>query len=106
MSPLARSQPIRWDQQCTALLIAGRTIAFTPTEYRLCALFAMGRPVTYAELADGAYSCQLDRNVRVMLDKHIDRIRGKLHGSGICIYCILGYGYILLPEQEDDAPST
>jgi DNA-binding response OmpR family regulator len=91
-------QKIQWCQQRRALLIDNRTISFTRTEYLLFAPLRSGKPITYTDLASSAYGCQLDTKVRVMMDKHIDRIRGKLRGSGVYIYCILGYGYVLLPE--------
>jgi hypothetical protein len=45
-----------------------------------------------------AYRYQVDDRVRSMMDKHIDRIRNKLRGTGFYVYCVLGYGYLLLPE--------
>jgi DNA-binding response OmpR family regulator len=92
------SQTSRWCQKRRTLFIEDRMIAFTRTEYKLLLPLHSGEPITYADLASSAYGYLLDLKVRTMMDKHIDRIRGKLRGSGIYIYCILGYGYVLLPE--------
>jgi DNA-binding response OmpR family regulator len=104
-SPLD-AQKLQWCQQRRALLIDNRAIAFTRTEHLLFAPLHSGKPVTYADLANSAYGCQLDPKVRVMMDKHIDRIRGKLRGSGVYIYCVLGYGYVLLPEMVSPDDET
>ena len=46
----------------------------------------------------------MDEKARLTMDKHVERIRGKLRGTGIYLYCVLGYGYLLLPEVlPDDA---
>jgi DNA-binding response OmpR family regulator len=42
------------------------------------------------------YNCEVDPQVREMIDKHIDRLRRKLRNTGLYVYCILGYGYLLL----------
>jgi DNA-binding response OmpR family regulator len=95
------SQEITWSEKHRTLVIGKRAIDLTRTEYRLLFPLRSGKPVSYAGLADIVYKCQFDLNVRTMLDKHIDRIRGKLRGSGVYIYCILGYGYVLLPEPGE-----
>jgi DNA-binding response OmpR family regulator len=77
--------------------VQNRTIELTRTEYQFFSPLLTGAPVTYTDLARNVYSCDVDAKVRLMMDKHVDRIRGKLRGSGIYIYCILGYGYVLLP---------
>ena len=73
-------------------------IVLTATEYRLLYPLRYGTPVTYENLALLTYNYSFDKKVGVMMDKHIDRIRKKLRGTGIYIYCVLGYGYVLLPE--------
>jgi DNA-binding response OmpR family regulator len=88
---------IQWNNPQRKIRIGQRTITFTPAEFRLLSPLHQGQPVTYAQLAMAAYGCTVDRKVREMMDKHIDRIRGKLEGSGIYIYCVLGYGYVLMP---------
>src|SRR5438309_1377952 len=92
--PLVKVNEVQWDTKQQAILIGRATIDLTATEYRLLFPLRHGRPVTYANLAWTAYQYRLDEKVRTMMDKHIDRIRGKLRGSGIYVYCVLGYGYL------------
>jgi len=90
--------------QCDSLqhsfTIQDSTITLTKTEYRLFYPLRHGSPLTYVELAQQAYNCDIDGHVRAMIDKHIDRIRSKMRGTGVYIYCILGYGYLLLDEES------
>ncbi len=88
---------IQWNSQLRKIRLGQTTIRFTPAEFRLLSPLRHGQPVTYAHLAMAAYGYAVDRKVREMMDKHIDRIRGKLEGSGIYVYCVLGYGYVLMP---------
>jgi DNA-binding response OmpR family regulator len=90
---------MRWNIERHTVVINNRIIILTVTEFRLLHPLRDGIPVTYAGLASIVYGCSMDEKVRVMLDKHIDRIRGKLRGTGIYVYCVLGYGYLLLPEN-------
>ena len=93
---------IQWNTEQHSIK-AGRTIIkLTPTEYRLLLPLRSGTPVTYANLAWVAYQYKVDDKVRLLMDKHIDRIRGKLRGTGIYVYCVMGYGYLLLPEHFPD----
>jgi DNA-binding response OmpR family regulator len=94
---------IVWDTSRHTLIIQGLKVTLTKTEYRLLYPLRYGTPLTYEELARIAYNCSIDRHTRIMIDKHIDRIRYKLRNRGIYIYCILGYGYLLL---SDDAKNT
>jgi DNA-binding response OmpR family regulator len=97
---------IVWDSNRHTLTIGSTTVLLTATEYRLLYPLRHGVPVTYANLARVAYNYAIDEKVRTMMDKHIDRIRGKLRGTGIYVYCVLSYGYLLLPEliTGDDLP--
>jgi DNA-binding response OmpR family regulator len=90
---------IKWNVERRTLHIKNRTIALTSTEFQLLYPLRDGIPVTYANLASIVYHCSMDGKVRVMLDKHIDRIRSKIRGTGIYIYCVLGYGYMIFPEH-------
>ena len=93
---------IQWHADRHSITVNGVKVALTATEYRLLFPLRHGTPVTYTDLAFQAYNYRFDDKVRVMMDKHIDRIRGKLRGSGIYIYCVLNYGYLLLPEVVED----
>src|SRR2546430_8221858 len=90
--PLVDVSDIQWKTKQHAITVDGVTIELTATEYRLLFPLRHGTAVTYADLAWTAYQYQLDEKVRMMMDKHIDRIRGKLKGTGIYIYCVLAYG--------------
>lgn len=90
---------VLWDTTHHCITVAGVKVMLTATEYRLLFPLRHGQPVTYADLAQMAYAYKVDDKVRMMMDKHIDRIRGKLRGTGIYVYCVLNYGYLLLPEN-------
>jgi DNA-binding response OmpR family regulator len=100
--PTVSVSDIQWDTQQHNIMIGRSVVGLTATEYRLSFPLRHGTPVTYADLAWMAYKYRLDEKVRTMMDKHIDRIRGKLRGTGIYVYCVLGYGYLLLPEPPYD----
>ena len=91
---------IHWNSERRIVIIEGRTIPLTATEYQLLFPLRDGLPVTYEDLAAIVYKCSVDANVRIMLDKHFDRIRKKLRGSGLYVYCVLGYGYLLMPGHR------
>ena len=93
---------IKWNIERRTMRIKNRTVALTSTEFQLLYPLRDGVPVTYANLASIVYHCTMDAKVRVMLDKHIDRIRSKIRGTGIYIYCVLGFGYMIFPEQWSD----
>ncbi len=95
-APLSVSD-IQWDALQRKIAVGRRMIKFTPCEYRLLTPLRDGQPITYAQLAMAAYGYKLDYRVREMMDRHIDRIRGKMEGSGVYIYSVRGYGYMLLP---------
>jgi Response regulators consisting of a CheY-like receiver domain and a winged-helix DNA-binding domain len=94
---------ITWDDKHHALKVAHTTVLFTAMEYRILSSLRHGHPVSYTDLARLIYNRELDRKARTMMDKHVERIRGKLRETGIYIYCVLSYGYILLPEILSDA---
>lgn len=93
---------IRWNEELSSLTVKSMTVVLTTTEYRLLFPLKRGTPVSYADLAVIVYDIPLNDKIRTMMDKHVDRIRGKLRGTGIYLYCMLGYGYILLPEVPSD----
>jgi DNA-binding response OmpR family regulator len=95
-------KPIKWQHDRRTIQVDERIIEFTRTEYQLLYPLHAGKAVTYENLAISVYGCQIDQKVRTMMDKHIDRIRGKLYGSGVYIYCVLGYGYMLLSEIDGE----
>src|SRR5579859_1805549 len=90
---------IQWNTERHSIKIGCTVIKLTPTEYRLLLPLRSGTPVTFADLAWMAYQYKVDDKLRKVMDKHIDRIRSKLRVTGIYVYCVLGYGYLLLPEH-------
>jgi DNA-binding response OmpR family regulator len=80
------------------------TITWTKTEYHLFQCFQHGQPLTYHALSQWLYQTPLDPWIRTTLDKHIDRMRRKFRGTGVSIYNILEYGYILLQEMPEGPP--
>jgi DNA-binding response OmpR family regulator len=95
---------IQWKVEQRAIVIGDIVVTLTPTQYRLLYPLRCGVPVTYADLAQIVYNCAIDEKVRMMIDKHIDRVRNKLRGTGVYIYCVLGYGYMLLDEIVEESP--
>jgi DNA-binding response OmpR family regulator len=83
------------------LLIDGRLVQFTPTEYRLVMsiLERGGVPVPYARLSEAALGREPDRDARRLLDKHVDHMRAKLRTVGLTVGCIARYGYVLIPDE-------
>src|SRR5690349_21371331 len=73
---------IQWNAKRRTVVIGDRIVGLTPTEYHLLLTLRYGVPITYTDLVRTVYNCALDEKVRIMLDKHIDRIRGKLRGTG------------------------
>jgi DNA-binding response OmpR family regulator len=94
---------IQWKAEQRTLIIGDKLVILTPTQYRLLYPLRHGDPVTYADLAQIVYNCAIDEKVRMMIDKHIDRARNKLRGTGVYIYCVLGYGYMLLDEVVEES---
>lgn len=91
---------LQWNHEQHAVTIGDVTVVVTATEYRLLQPLHNGMPISYEKLAALAYGYTVDDKVRMMMDKHIDRIRYKLRGTGVYIYCVLNYGYILMPETD------
>jgi len=87
---------IHRNDECRILVVDSMMIRFTPTEYRLLLSLLSGRVVTDSNLAREALSCELDQSVQKNLDKHIDKIRGKLQLVGLGVHRVSKYGYVLL----------
>jgi DNA-binding response OmpR family regulator len=93
---------MQWNAERRTVAIGNRTVKLTPIQYRLLFPLRHGEPVAYTDLAYVVYGCDVDKSVRVTMDKHVDRIRRKLLGTGVYIYCVLNYGYLLFKELESD----
>lgn len=88
---------IQWLSELHAIQAGQTLIPLTKTEFRLLFPLRSGTPLTYNQLAWIVFQSPLDPSMRSLLDKHIDRIRAKLRGSGFSVYCVKGYGYLFLP---------
>jgi DNA-binding response OmpR family regulator len=89
---------LQWNAERHIIVVRNRIIPLTEIQYQLLFPLGSGTPLTYTELAARVYQSLPDKQIRMLMDKHIDRIRRKLLGTGIYVYCVIGYGYILLPE--------
>lgn len=101
-SPLGTYR-IQRNDEIRALIVDSIIVRFSPKEYCLILLLLPGLPIPDIRLAVEVYSCnQMDQSLRECLDKHIDKIRSKLRPSGLDVYRIAKYGYILLviPNEE------
>jgi DNA-binding response OmpR family regulator len=99
-SPLIRCLPIgghaiQRNDESRTLIVDNQIVQFTPTECRLLLPLLQGQPLSDTELAQAAFSRGMDSLVRESLDKHIDKIRGKLEPVGLSVYRLRRYGYIL-----------
>jgi DNA-binding response OmpR family regulator len=95
-------EDIHWDTVHHTIVIKRVTIKLTAAEYRILFPLRHGTPMTYAHLAWVTCPGELDEKVRMRMDKRIENIRSKLRGSGISVYCIVCYGYMLLPEPPPE----
>jgi DNA-binding response OmpR family regulator len=93
---------ICWNDQRRSITVGHWSRSLTPLEYQILISLRHGKAVSYTQLALNVYHCPMDKKVREMIDKHVDKIRGKLRGLGFFVYCIHGYGYILLPDDGWD----
>lgn len=99
-SPLILCPPIgghtlQRNDETRTLVVDNQVVHFTPTEYRLLLPLLQGQPFSDAELAQAAFFRGIDSLVRESLDKHIDKIRGKLEPLGLSVYRLRRYGYVL-----------
>jgi DNA-binding response OmpR family regulator len=93
-----KAHDLYWIMEERGLMIGSKVVHFSQREWEiLCTLRSLA-PVTYEYISRAVYNCRADEKVRIMLDKHIDRIRVKLSKSGMYVHCVLGYGYVLLPS--------
>jgi DNA-binding response OmpR family regulator len=99
-APALTLKDIQWNSIQHIITIGEMQIALTPAEYRLLYPLRLGLATSFDQLAYEIYGYDFDERIRSMIDKHIDRLRGKLRGSGVYVYCIVGYGYILLPVPQ------
>ena len=89
------------------LIIDDTVVPCTPAEYALLLplLDAVGTVVPLTRLAAMAGQSPCTRQTRRTLTQRISRLRAKLWPFDLDIYCLTGYGYLLLvtaqPADED-----
>ncbi|GEM_PF-2026612 len=93
--PSVGTHTLRRNDETRTLIVDNQIVQFTPTEYRLLLPLLQGRPLSDNELAQAAFSLEIDTLVRESLDKHIDKIRGKLEPLGLSVYRLRRHGYVL-----------
>jgi hypothetical protein len=83
------------------LIIDGEMVRFTPTEYRLLIpiLEDCGTPVPFRHLTMTVLEKEPDRDVRRVLDKHVDHVRSKIRPYGLNVHGVARFGYVLLADQ-------
>ena len=90
------------------LIIDDTVVPCTPAEYRLLLplVDAMGTVVPLATLAGITGLPLHNRHTRRILTQHISRLRAKLWPFALDIYCLTGYGYLLLATTREAGEDT
>lgn len=107
--PIIGTHRIQHNEEHTLLVIDGRIIRFTPTEYRLVMLLLRHRErllnspqtcplfVRSTELQQGARL-----GTRPLLIKHLSNANAKLWTAGFTIARVATYGYVLMEVKEQE----
>jgi len=92
--------PIRIDRSEHRVLVEGREIELTPTEYKLLLMLAerRGRVQARAHLLETVWEAAPDIQTRTV-DMHVQRLRAKLGPAGPLIETVRGFGYRLRGES-------
>lgn len=88
-----------WNEEERGLMVGSKIVNFTRVEWKFLSALRSLKPVSYEDLAQTTHNRSADKSVRIYIDKCIDRVRVKLRKSstGLYVYCVLGYGYVLMP---------
>ncbi len=100
ISNIHRLNSICWQEDQHCIQIGEQKLYFTKTEYNILSALRYGTAITYKQLTLHVYQRIFDDTTRVTIEKHIATIRTKLQGTGFYVYCVSGYGYLLLPEYS------
>jgi len=96
------SHVIRRLDSVRILLVDGKEIKFTPTEYHLLLYLLKGKPVSDRELMAALFNSRVEDDfwAREALDRHLDHVRRKFkqHHLKMHVRRISAFGYILLPD--------
>jgi DNA-binding response OmpR family regulator len=96
---------IQYSDRYHLLIIDGVLVSCTPIEYLLLMLILRraGGYVPSACLVQHALQSSLNRSTRRTLTQHMSRARAKLWPFGLDLFCITGYGYMLLSTRGEQA---
>src|SRR5687767_11853888 len=96
--------PITIDRAAHRVVIEGREIELTPTEYKLLLTLAerRGRVQARAHLLETVWDAAPDIQTRTV-DMHVQRLRAKLGPAGELIETVRGFGYRLRAAQPRSA---
>jgi DNA-binding response OmpR family regulator len=85
----------RSDVHRTLLIDGNALIHFSEREYRLVTLLfqCFQHYMSYTDLVQQVYGCDLDEYLLMTLRKRISSIRGKIAGCGLDIICVINRGY-------------
>ncbi len=98
-----RTRHVLLDREKQIVVVKGKPLLLTPTEYRLlsCLMENINHTVSYRELAPEVLGCDLsEREARSALKTHLWRLRKKLDaplGNVSCIVNVRGKGYMFVP---------
>ena len=98
--PSIGTHTLQRNDETRTVVVDNQVVQFTPTEYRLLLPLLQGQPLSDTELAQAAFSREIDTLIRESLDKHIDKIRGKLELVGLSVYRLRRFGYILSSSSD------
>ena len=89
-----RSGPITVERSAHRVLLGGKELALTATEYKLLLLLMerQGRVQTRPQLLQSVWEAQPDIQTRTV-DMHVQRLRSKLGDAGRFIETVRGFGY-------------
>ena len=96
--------PVVIDQSKHEVMVSGRPVNLTPTEFKLLtAIFsARGRVMSRDQLMDRAMGTDVFVTDRA-IDVHITAVRKKLGEASWMIHTVRGVGYRLLERREEEA---
>jgi two-component system phosphate regulon response regulator PhoB len=99
-----RAGPLRMDLASHRVLLEGRELILTPTEFRLLEslMERRGRTQSRKQLLERVWSYESGISDRIQtrtVDMHVRRLRSKLGRVGECIETVRGFGYrLVIPE--------
>jgi DNA-binding response OmpR family regulator len=74
-------------------------IRCTNAEYKIIKRLSVGQPVSDLALVHELLGCSPDNSTKPSVSKHIEHLREKVRGTGLDIYRIHVYGYLLVEPE-------